>query len=62
MTHPAGIVASMRAGASEYIDSSAGSDALLDALTRYKFSGKRAFAGRARVFTFLVKRNNNDDV
>lgn len=55
MTHPAGIVASMRAGAGEYIDSSAGSDALLEALTRYSASRTRAFgtAGRARVFTFL---------
>jgi pilus assembly protein CpaE len=55
MTQPAGIVASMRAGAGEYIDSSAGSDALLEALTRYSSSRTRAFgtAGRARVFTFL---------
>lgn len=55
MTQPASIVASMRAGAGEYIDSSAGSDALLEALTRYTSSRTRAFgaAGRARVFTFL---------
>ena len=55
MTHPASIVASMRAGAGEYIDQSAGSDALLEALTRYSSSRSRSFgaAGRARVLTFL---------
>ncbi len=55
MTQPASIVASMRAGAGEYIDQSAGSDALLEALTRYSSSRSRSFgaAGRARVFTFL---------
>jgi pilus assembly protein CpaE len=55
MTQPASIVASMRAGAGEYLDQSAGSDALLEALTRYSSSRSRSFgaAGRARVFTFL---------
>jgi pilus assembly protein CpaE len=55
MTQPASIVASMRAGAGEYIDQSAGSDALLEALTRYSSSRSHSFgaAGRARVFTFL---------
>ena len=55
MTQPASIVASMRAGAGEYIDQSAGADALLEALTRYSSSRARSFgaAGRARVFTFL---------
>jgi pilus assembly protein CpaE len=55
MTQPASIVASMRAGAGEYIDRSAGSDALLEALTRYSSTRSRSFgaAGRARVFTFL---------
>ena len=55
MTQPATIVASMRAGAGEYIDQSAGSEALLEALTRYSSSRSRSFgaAGRARVFTFL---------
>src|SRR3954471_6246230 len=38
MTQPASIVASMRAGAGEYIDQSAGSEALLEALTRYSSS------------------------
>ena len=55
MTPPASIVASMRAGAGEYVDNSAGSDALLEALTRYASSRNRApgSAGKARVFTFL---------
>jgi pilus assembly protein CpaE len=55
MTQPASIVASMRAGAGEYIDQSAGSDALLEALTRYSSARAHSFgaAGRARVFTFL---------
>jgi pilus assembly protein CpaE len=55
LTQPANIVATMRAGAGEYVDSSAGSDALLEALTRYTSSRTRGFgaAGRARVFTFL---------
>ena len=55
MTQPATIVASMRAGAGEYIDNSAGSEALLEALTRYASSRTRApgSAGKARVFTFL---------
>jgi pilus assembly protein CpaE len=55
MTHPASIVASMRAGAGEYVDNSAGSDALLEALTRLASSRTRApgSAGKARVFTFL---------
>ncbi len=55
MTQPANIVSSMRAGAGEYIDQSAGPDALLEALTRYSSSRSRSFgaAGRARVFTFL---------
>ena len=55
MKQPASIVASMRAGAGEYIDSSAGSEALLEALTRFSSSRTQSFgaAGRARVFTFL---------
>jgi len=55
MAQPANIVASMRAGAGEYIDSSAGPDALLEALTRYSSSCTQSFGagGRARVFTFL---------
>jgi pilus assembly protein CpaE len=55
MTQPANIVASMRAGAGEYLDQAAGSEALLEALTR--FSSSRTHmpggAGRAKVFTFL---------
>src|SRR5215467_10987736 len=55
MSQPAVIVASMRAGAGEFLDQAAGSDALLDALTRYSSTGTRSAgaAGRARVFTFL---------
>jgi pilus assembly protein CpaE len=55
MTKPANIVASMRAGAGEYVDNSAGSDALLEALTRFSSTRTRTpgGAGKARVFTFL---------
>jgi pilus assembly protein CpaE len=55
MTQPLNIVASMRAGAGEYLDHSAGTEALLEALTRYSSSRTRALAGagKAPVFTFL---------
>jgi len=55
MTRPASIVASMRAGASEYLDHSAGSEPLLEALTRFSSARTRNLggAGKARVFTFL---------
>jgi pilus assembly protein CpaE len=55
MAQPTNIVASMRAGACEYLDNAAGSDALLEALTRYSSAQTRSnsSAGRARVFTFL---------
>jgi pilus assembly protein CpaE len=55
MLQPANIVASMRAGAGEYVDHSAGSDALLEALTRFSSSRTRSLggAGKAKVFTFL---------
>jgi len=55
MTQPANIVASMRAGACEYLEDSAGSEPLLEALTRYSSNRTRAAggAGKARVFTFL---------
>src|SRR5690349_6259402 len=55
MTQPANIVASMRAGAGEYLDNQAGAEALLEALTRFSSSRTRASAGagRAKVFTFL---------
>lgn len=54
MTQPANIVASMRSGASEYVDRSAGHEALLEALTRFSSLRTRALrAGKARVFTFL---------
>src|SRR5271169_654644 len=54
MTHPANIVASMRAGAGEYLDHSAGYEALLEALTRFSsVRGTPGGAGKAKVFTFL---------
>jgi pilus assembly protein CpaE len=55
MTRPAAIVASMRAGAGEYLDHSAGSEPLLEALTRFSSARTRSLGGvgKARVFTFL---------
>jgi pilus assembly protein CpaE len=55
MTKPANIVATMRAGAGEYIDSSAGTEALLEALTRFSSARTRTpgGGGKARIFTFL---------
>src|SRR5579864_3256387 len=55
MTHPANIVASMRAGACEYLEDASGSEPLLEALTRYSSNRTRAAGGggKARVFTFL---------
>jgi len=61
MTQPANIVASMRAGAGEYVDTAGGSDALLEALTRFSSSRTRTLsgAGRARVFTFLSAKGGS---
>jgi len=58
MTQPAIIVASMRSGAGEYLDHAAGTDALLEALTRFSSSRTRSTggAGKARVFTFLAAK------
>jgi pilus assembly protein CpaE len=56
MQQPATIVASMRAGAGEFVDNAAGPEALLEALTRYSATRARTRsggAGKARVFTFL---------
>src|SRR6266853_2538156 len=55
MLHPPTIVASMRAGAGEYLDHSAGSAPLLEALTRFSSTRTRARSGvgKARIFTFL---------
>lgn len=55
MTQPATIVASMRAGAGEYLDNSAGSEALTEALTRFSSTSTRSrgTAGKARIYTFL---------
>ncbi len=55
MQQPTTIVASMRAGAGEYLDHNAGSEALLEALTRFSSNRTRTRggAGKARIFTFL---------
>jgi pilus assembly protein CpaE len=55
MQQPATIVSSMRAGAGEYLDESAGSEALLEALTRFSSNRtrNRGVGGKARIFTFL---------
>ncbi len=55
MQQPTTIVAAMRAGAGEYLDYTAGSEALLEALTRYSSNRTRTRggAGKARIFTFL---------
>jgi pilus assembly protein CpaE len=55
MRQPTTIVASMRAGAGEYLDDTAGSEALLEALTRFSSNRTRTRggAGKARIFTFL---------
>ncbi len=61
MTQPANIVASMRAGAGEYVDHAGGSEALLDALTRFSSMRTRApgVAGKARVLTFLSAKGGS---
>jgi pilus assembly protein CpaE len=55
MLQPTTIVASMRAGAGEYLDDNAGSEALLEALTRFSSNRTRSRGGpgKARIFTFL---------
>jgi pilus assembly protein CpaE len=55
MQQPTAIVASMRAGAGEYLDDSTGLEALLEALTRFSSNRTRTRggAGKARIFTFL---------
>jgi pilus assembly protein CpaE len=55
MQQPTTIVASMRAGAGEFLDDSAGTEALLEALTRFSSNRTRTRggAGKARIFTFL---------
>jgi len=61
MTRPANIVSSMRAGAVEYVDDSAGSEALLEALTRFSSTRTRnsGSAGKASVFTFLSAKGGS---
>ncbi|MCU1299962.1 MAG: hypothetical protein JWQ87_246 [Candidatus Sulfotelmatobacter sp.] len=55
MKQPTTIVASMRAGAGEYLDESADAEALLEALTRFSSNRTRTRGGpgKARIFTFL---------
>ena len=55
MSHPPTIVAAMRAGAGEFLERSATSEALIEALTRFTASrGKgRTSSGRARIFTVM---------
>ncbi|MGA6982914.1 MAG: AAA family ATPase [Candidatus Sulfotelmatobacter sp.] len=55
MHQPTTIVASMRAGAGEFLDDSAGTEALLEALTRFSSNRTRTRGGvgKARIFTFL---------
>jgi pilus assembly protein CpaE len=55
MLQPTTIVAAMRAGAGEFLDDGAGTEPLLEALTRFS-SGRTRMqggSGKARVFTFL---------
>ena len=55
MNHPPTIVATMRAGAREFLDRNATSESLIEALTRFAASrGKgRTSSGRARIFTVM---------
>jgi len=55
MDHPPTIVAAMRAGAGEFLERNATSEALIEALTRFAASrGKgRTSSGRARIFTVM---------
>src|SRR5882757_7840909 len=55
MSHPPTIVAAMRAGAGEFLERIASSEALVEALTRFTASrGKgRTASGRARIFTVV---------
>ena len=55
MTNPSTIVAAMRAGAGEFLDRGATSEALVEAFTRFAASrGKgRTSSGRARIFTVM---------
>jgi pilus assembly protein CpaE len=55
MNHPPTIVAAMRAGAGEFLERDATSEALVEALTRFAASrGKgRTSSGRARIFTVM---------
>lgn len=53
MSNPASIVATMRAGASEYLERNASAEAVAEALARFSATRNkaRASSGRARIFT-----------
>src|SRR5260370_5267517 len=53
MLPPPTIVASMRAGAGEYLDHSAGSAPLLEALTRFSSTRTRARGGASKAPFFI---------
>jgi pilus assembly protein CpaE len=55
MSHPPTIVAAMRAGASEFLERSATSEALIEAFSRFTASRSkgRSTSGRARIFTVM---------
>lgn len=55
LQQPTTIVAAMRAGAGEFLDDVAGTEALVEALTRFSSNRTRTRGGvgKARVFTFL---------
>ena len=61
LQQPTTIVASMRAGAGEYLDDSAGTEALLEALTRFSSNRTRTRGGvgKARIFTFLSAKGGS---
>jgi pilus assembly protein CpaE len=61
MNHPPTIVAAMRAGAGEFLERSATSEALIEALTRFAASRgrSRTSSGRARIFTVMNSKGGN---
>ena len=61
MNHPPTIVAAMRAGAGEFLERSATSEALIEAMTRFAASrGKgRTSSGRARIFTVMNSKGGS---
>jgi DNA-binding NarL/FixJ family response regulator len=55
ITQPANIVATMRNGASEYVDRSGGHEALLEALTRFSALRTRALGAARRLANTLIQ-------